>query len=232
LPAKAETILILGGTKEAAALAADLVSTHPDWRIITSLAGRTKEPKPVAGEVRIGGFGGAEGLADYLRRENITSLIDATHPFARQISTNAKRAAELAGVPLEIRTRAPWQRQPGDNWVEFMSLEDARDALPAGARVLLALGSQYIGPFASRADVHFIVRMVDKPDQSLPLPDYELVIGMPGNVEDESYLLNHHRITHIVCRNSGGAGAYAKIEAARELSMPVFLIAQKSEMTA
>ena len=232
LPAKAETILILGGTKEAAALAADLVNTHADWRIITSLAGRTKEPKPVAGEVRIGGFGGAEGLADYLRRENVTSLIDATHPFARQISANAKQAAALTSIPLDIRTRAPWQKQPGDNWVEFLSLEDARDALPATARVLLALGSQHIAPFASRTDVHFVVRMVDKPDQPLPLPDHELVTGLPGNVEHETRLLNQHRITHIVCRNSGGAGAYAKIEAARQKSVTVFMIASPDKISA
>lgn len=230
--APAETILILGGTKEAAALAADLVDAHPDWRIITSLAGRTKEPKPVAGEVRIGGFGGVDRLADYLRRENVTTLIDATHPFARQISANAIRAAELTGIPLEIRTRAPWQKQPGDDWVDFNSLEDARDALPAGARVLLALGSQHIDLFASREDVHFVVRMVDMPDQPLPLPDHELVTGLPGNVVHETRLLNQHRITHIVCRNSGGAGAYAKIEAARQKSATVFMIVLPAEMSA
>ncbi len=215
MPGKAETILILGGTKEAAALAAELVSQHPDWRVITSLAGRTKEPKPVAGEVRIGGFGGAEGLAAYLRREHITSLIDATHPFAAQISANAKRAAEQTGIPLDIRTRPPWKKQPGDNWLEVSSLEQARDALPPGARVLLALGSQHIAPFASRADVHFIVRMVDKPEQPLALPDHELVIGMPGDVAAETALLKRHGVTHIVCRNSGGDGAYAKVEAAQ-----------------
>jgi precorrin-6A/cobalt-precorrin-6A reductase len=225
LPGKAETILILGGTREAAALAAELAAAHPHWRIITSLAGRTKEPKPLAEEVRTGGFGGAEGLADYLRREHITSLIDATHPFARQISANAKRAAGLTGIPLDIRTRPPWQKQPGDIWLEVNSLEAARDALPPGARVLLALGSQHIAPFASRADVHFIVRMVDKPDAPLALPDHELVIGMPGDVAAETALLRRHGVTHIVCRNSGGEGAYAKIVAARGISVTLLLVA-------
>ena len=226
LPNKVETVLILGGTKEAAALAAELVRDHPDWRVITSLAGRTKEPKPLAGEVRIGGFGGVEGLATYLLSEQITSLIDATHPFARQISANAKRAAELTGIPLDIRTRQPWKKQPGDNWLEVNSLEEARDALPANARVLLALGSQHIALFASRPDVHFFVRMVDTPDTPLELADYELVIGMPGTVEEEEALLKRHGITHIVCRNSGGDGAYAKIEAAREGAVTVVVIAQ------
>jgi precorrin-6A/cobalt-precorrin-6A reductase len=225
LPGKAETILILGGTKEAVALAAELVSAHPDWRVITSLAGRTKEPKPVAGEVRIGGFGGGQGLADYLRRERITRLIDATHPFALKISANAKHAAALTGIPLETRTRPPWQKQPGDIWLEFTSLEEARDALPPAARVLLALGSQHIAPFAARADVHYVVRMVDPPDQPLALPDHALVIGMPGDVEAEAALLKRHGITHIVCRNSGGDGAYAKIAAARRISVTVHLIA-------
>jgi precorrin-6A/cobalt-precorrin-6A reductase len=224
LPGKAETVLILGGTREAAALAAELVSAHPGWRIITSLAGRTKEPKPISGEVRIGGFGGAEGLVDYLRREHITRFIDATHPFARQISANANRAAALTGIPLDTRTRPPWQRQPGDNWLEFETLEAARDAIPPASRVLLALGSQHIGMFASRADVHYVVRMVDPPDQPLKLPDHALVIGMPGDVEEETALLQRHGITHIVCRNSGGDGAYAKIEAARRNSVTVHLI--------
>jgi precorrin-6A/cobalt-precorrin-6A reductase len=223
--AKAENILILGGTKEAAALAAELFAAHPDWRVITSLAGRTREPKPVAGEVRIGGFGGAAGLADYLRRENITRLIDATHPFAQQISANANRAAALTGIPLDTRTRPPWQKQPGDNWLEFTSLEEARDALPPGARVLLALGSKRIAPFAARADVHYVVRMVDAPEKPLALPDHELVIGMPGDVEAETALLRRHAITHIVCRNSGGDGAYAKIEAARQEAATVHLVA-------
>jgi precorrin-6A/cobalt-precorrin-6A reductase len=231
LRAKAETILILGGTREAAALAAELVAAHSDWRVITSLAGRTKEPKPLAGEVRIGGFGGAKGLAEYLRRENITRLVDATHPFASQISANAKRAASLAGIPLETRTRLPWKKQPGDIWLEFTSLEAARDALPHAARVLLALGSQHIAPFAARADVHYVVRMVDAPDQPLALPDHELVIGMPGDVEAETALLKRHGITHIVCRNSGGEGAYAKIEAARRGAVMVFLIALTPTLT-
>ena len=220
-----ETVLILGGTREAAQIAAEFVRDHPDWRIITSLAGRTKEPKPVVGEVRSGGFGGAEGLADYLRAERVTRLIDATHPFARQISANAKQAARMAGVRLETRMRPPWRKQDGDNWIEVASLEEAFDAIPPHARVLLALGSQHIALFASRGDVHFCVRMVDPPELPLPLPDHELVIGLPGGMADEeAALLTDHAISHIVCRNSGGDGAYAKIEAARSLGLPVIMI--------
>ncbi|MCG6859441.1 MAG: cobalt-precorrin-6A reductase [Salaquimonas sp.] len=219
-----EIVLILGGTKEAAELAVSLVAEHPDWRVITSLAGRTREPAPLAGETRIGGFGGADGLAEYLRTEGVTRLIDATHPFARQISKNARLATEKAGVPLETVTRPPWQKQPGDLWVEVNSLEKARDELPSGARVLLALGSQHISVFASRADVHFLVRMVDPPAEPLPLADHELVIGKPGNVSEEKALLAAHRISHIVSRNSGGAASYAKIEAARQMGITVVMV--------
>lgn len=220
-----ETILLLGGTKEAAALARELVAAKPDARIITSLAGRTKEPAPLAGEVRTGGFGGVEGLARYLQENRVTRLIDATHPFARQISANAVEAASIAGVPLEIRTRKPWLKQPGDNWIEVETLAAARDAVPPGARVLLALGSQHIGLFASRDDAHFVVRMIDRPETPLALPDHALVLGRPGDTAAvETMLLIAHAITHIVCRNSGGTAAYAKIEAARDLGLPVIII--------
>lgn len=217
-------MLILGGTKEANAIAERLARDHPDWRVITSLAGRTAEPARPSGEIRVGGFGGAEGLAVYLRREAVSRLIDATHPFAREISANARRAAELAGVPLEIVDRPSWPRLPGDDWTEVASLAEACDAIPAGARVLLAIGSQHVPAFAARADVHFVVRMVDRPTRTLPVPDYELVIGKPGPVAGEKALLAEHRITHVVCRNSGGAASYAKIEAAREMGLSVIMV--------
>ncbi len=223
-----ETILILGGTREAANLARDLVAAKPQARIITSLAGRTKEPAPLAGETRTGGFGGVEGLAGYIRDTGITQLIDATHPFARQISVNAVEAARLTGVPLEIRTRKPWTRKPGDTWTEVESLEQACDAIPPGTRVLLALGSQHISLFASRHDVHFVVRMIDPPETPLDLPDHALVLGRPGDTAAiETMLLIAHSITHIVCRNSGGKAAYAKIEAARGLGLPVIIVSRQ-----
>lgn len=223
-----EKILILGGTKEAAELAAELVAAGHD--VTTSLAGRTAEPEPVAGRVRTGGFSGggrngAEGLASWLTENGFTRLIDATHPFAKQISANAEAAARLTGITFERRTRRPWQKQPGDTWIEVGSLEEARDAIPAGASVLLALGSQHIAPFAERSDVHFVIRMVDLPTDPLPFANHELVLGKPpSGAAEERTLLERYGITHIVCRNSGGSGAYAKIEAARKLGLPVIMI--------
>ena len=217
-----EKILILGGTREASILAGELVAAGHD--VSTSLAGRTKEPEPIAGKLRIGGFGGAEKLAAFLTREGFTRMIDATHPFAEKISANAIEAAAIANIPLDIRLRKPWRKIPGDQWIEVMSLEEARDILPTGARALLALGSQHINVFASRDDVHFVVRMVDKPEEPLTLPRHDVIMMKPGDVASEKALFASHRLTHIVSRNSGGKGAQAKLAAARELSLPVVMI--------
>ena len=216
-------ILILGGTKEAAALAERLVRENNE--VTSSLAGRTKEPKPLAGNVRIGGFGGPEGLANFLEKERFDKLIDATHPFAKQISANAQAAAEISGIAFETVSRPPWRKQTQDTWIEVASLEEARDCLEKSSRVLLALGSQYIALFNTRDDVFFLVRMVDKPEKQLQLPNHELLLGKPSpHWQEEADMLTTKGITHIICRNSGGSGAYAKVEAARHLGIPVIMV--------
>ncbi|GAB1582354.1 cobalt-precorrin-6A reductase [Phyllobacterium phragmitis] len=218
------TILILGGTTEAAELAKHLASLP--LRVITSLAGRTRDPARLHGEVRSGGFGGAEGLARYIEAEGISIVVDATHPYAMRISPNAARAAELAGRPIIRLERPAWRKTEGDDWQEVTSLEEAVKAIPPGARVLLALGRQHIAVFAGRSDVHFVVRMIDPPEAPLDLTSHELVLARPGKAEDEEAFLKERRITHIVCRNSGGTASYAKLEAARKLKIPVILIAR------
>lgn len=223
---KPRKILILGGTKEAAELAHDLINKGCD--VTTSLAGRTKEPTPVEGKVRIGGFGGVKGLADYLRQHDIDLLIDATHPFAKQISENARQASAQTGIELDIRSRPPWKKQDGDHWLETSSLHEAMEKIPPGARVLLALGSQYIDIFAKRSDVFFLVRMVDQPVTPLSLPNHEILLGKPSlDWQTERDILLQNSISHILCRNSGGKGSYAKIEAARALSLPVIIVNQQ-----
>lgn len=220
-------LLILGGTREAAKLASEL-NASGEWDVITSLAGRTKEPQPIAGKTRIGGFGGAEGLASYLRQEGISKVIDATHPFASTISANAVKACEAANVPLEVHTRKPWEKQQGDNWIEVQSLEEAANALPKGARVFLALGRQYLDAFKPRTDCHFIIRMVDEPEKPLDFQSYEIIAAKPSeNSEEEAALFRDRQVTHLVCRNSGGDGAYAKIVAARNMRLPVIMIEQR-----
>jgi precorrin-6A/cobalt-precorrin-6A reductase len=222
LLAPARNILILGGTREAADLAALLAALG--HHVTTSLAGRTREPKPVAGALRIGGFGGPDGFARHLADTPPDVLIDATHPFARTMSANARHAAERTGTPLIRLERAKWEREVGDIWIEVATLEQARDAIPPNVRVLLALGRQHIGLFALRTDVHFIIRMVDPPEAPLPFAHATLIAALPGDVEAETVLLTAERIDVIVCRNSGGRLAYAKIEAARRLGLPVIMV--------
>ena len=218
-----ERILILGGTMEASALAGQLVDHG--HQVITSLAGRTREPEPVKGEMRVGGFGGVNGLTGYLLNENITRVIDATHPFANRISANAQKAATLADIRLDIKTRPAWKRKKKDRWIEVATLEDAVEKIPVGARAFLALGSQYIDAFSSRGDVHFVVRMIDPPQTPLSLNQHEIIAAKPGATANaEAKLFKNHAITHLVCRNSGGKGAYAKIDAAREMKLPVIMI--------
>ncbi|SSC67400.1 cobalt-precorrin-6A reductase [Ciceribacter selenitireducens] len=217
-------VLILGGTAEATALAAKLVA-RGDVAVVTSLAGRTAHPVLPPGEVRIGGFGGAAGLAAYIRENGVTRLIDATHPFARRISENAIQAAAETGIVLEHVVRPGWERQRGDRWQEVSSLEEAARALPAGATVFLALGRQYLDAFAARSDCRFIIRMIDAPAEPLPFTDHVLILGKPSaHPEREAALFASHGVTHLVCRNSGGASGYGKIAAAREMGLPVIIV--------
>ncbi len=221
---RVQNILILGGTSKAAELAAKLVQ-QPDTRVISSLAGRTRNPATLPGETRIGGFGGVEGLAAYIADENIHLVIDATHPFATQISANAIEATAIAGVKLEQDQRLPWQKQDGDIWHSVVSGEEAAALIPAGARVFLALGSQHLSPFYCRKDVYFLVRMVDAPGDILQFENHDLMAAKPGvTVAAELQTIKAHRISHLVCRNSGGKHGYTKIAAARQLGVPIFMI--------
>ncbi|MGC9541240.1 cobalt-precorrin-6A reductase [Streptomyces sp. UG1] len=217
-------ILILGGTTEARELAAAL-SAHPGVRVTTSLAGRVARPGAVEGESRIGGFGGAEGLADWLRAEQVDFLIDATHPFAASITANAVRAARSTGVPAVILRRPGWSPAPGDRWHEAASLAEAAALLPAlGHRVLLTTGRLGLAAFAHLTDLHFVVRSVDPPEPPMP-PHTEVLLSRgPFTLADELSLLRAHRIDVLVTKNSGATGTSAKLTAARQLALPVVLV--------
>ncbi len=218
-------ILILGGTAEAAGLARALAGVA-GVATITSLAGRTRSPAAVPGEVRVGGFGGPVALVDYLARESIGLVVDATHPFAAQISRNAAQACHAAGLPRLLLARPPWTPQAGDNWVPAADAGAAAAALPdLGQRVFLAIGRQELAAFAGLTELRFLVRLVEEPDEPPPLAAYHLVLGRgPFAVDREIELLRKYKIEVVVSKNSGGAGAGAKIAAARELGLPVVMI--------
>lgn len=218
-------LLILGGTREAAELAARAEDAGA-CQVITSLAGRTRKPSPPAGLVRSGGFGGAEGLARYLVDEAIALVVDATHPFAARISAHAALACARADIPRLMLVRPPWQRKGGERWIEVDDAAQAAARLPAhGSRAFLTVGRRDLGPFADLAETWFLVRLIEPPAQALALARYELITGRgPFAQEDEARLLARHRIEVLVSKASGGEATYGKIAAARAAGIPVVMI--------
>jgi precorrin-6A/cobalt-precorrin-6A reductase len=219
------SILILGGTTEARALAGRLAK---DPRVVTelSLAGRTRNPIEQPVPVRTGGFGGVDGLVRYLTEHGISILIDATHPYAAQMSRHAAEAAERAEVPLLSLRRSPWIRQPGDLWTEVGSVAAAVTAVGKNRRhVFLTLGRQELLPFEAAPQHGYLIRSVDPVEPPLAVPDAHYITSRgPFAQADEVRLLTEHGIAVIVAKNSGGSASYAKIAAARALGIEVVLI--------
>jgi precorrin-6A/cobalt-precorrin-6A reductase len=218
-------ILILGGTTEARQLAGRL-AMRTGLTVTLSLAGRTAEPAAQPVPVRIGGFGGAAGLADHLRNERIGVLIDATHPYAAQISANAASAAVQTGVPLLALRRPGWRPAAGDRWITVDFMADAVAALGgAPRRVFLALGRKEITPFEAAPQHRYLVRSVDPVVPPLAVPDAVYVTARgPFPEAGERKLLEEHSIDFIVAKNSGGTATYGKIAAARALGIPVIML--------
>lgn len=215
----------MGGTTEARLLAGRLAE---DARVsvLLSLAGRTVVPVTMPAPVRSGGFGGVTGLVDFLKDRGTDILIDATHPFAVNISDNANKAAAIAGVPLITLCRPEWVRQRGDKWTEVTNTQSAIIALgEAPRRVFLTLGRQEAHVANAAPQHHYLVRSVEpiEPPLSVPGVDYLLDRG-PFAVADDLALLRAHAIDVVVSKNSGGAASYSKIAAARALGIGVILV--------
>ncbi|MFI1372428.1 cobalt-precorrin-6A reductase [Streptomyces longwoodensis] len=217
-------VLILGGTTEARELAA-VLAARPGVRVTTSLAGRVSRPGALDGEVRTGGFGGAGGLAAWIRDQDVTAVVDATHPFAAGITANAARAAAATGIPLVVLRRPGWSPGPGDRWHDVPSLEAAAALLPSlGRRALLTTGRLGLATFAHVTEVHFVVRSVEPPEPPLPA-DTRLVLARgPFTLADELALLRTHRVDVLVTKDSGGAATSPKLAAARTLGLPVVVV--------
>ena len=222
-----ERLLLLGGTREAVALARAL-DGHPGVETTYSLAGRTRRPAPVPAPVRTGGFGGADGLEAYLREAGIGLVVDATHPYAEAISANAALACDRASVPRLVLHRPPWVRGPGDRWVEVADTARAARALPAlGKRVLLTVGGRDLAPFLPVSRLRFVVRSVEPPAAVLDPDRFEVVLARgPFDFDAERRLLESRAIDVVVSKNSGGPAARAKLGAARALGLPVVMIAR------
>lgn len=220
-------VLILGGTTEARRLADALVERYCDrLRVITSLAGRTSAPRHPLGEVRDGGFGGADGLAAYLKDIGVDLLIDATHPYAAQISKHAATAAGQTGTPRLMLNRPAWVETPADRWVHVADIKAAVGEISRRSDAcLITTGINDLAVFAPIVTTKLFVRLIEPPRAPLPLAGAEVVIGKPPyKLDEEVALFRLLGIDLLVSKNAGGAGTGAKIEAARKLGIEVIMI--------
>ncbi|MEV0620095.1 cobalt-precorrin-6A reductase [Nonomuraea sp. NPDC050404] len=218
-------VLILGGTAEARALAAALAE-DPGLHVVSSLAGRVSNPRLPVGQVREGGFGGAEGLAAWLVEERIDALVDATHPFAERMTASAVAASSATGVPLLVLRRPGWRAGEGDSWQRVDSLQAAVTLLAARdrQRVFLTTGRRSLPLFASLPDVWLLARSVDPPEPPVPPNAHVLLARGPYTVEGERALIREHHLNVLVTKDSGGTMTAAKLVAARELGLPVIMV--------
>lgn len=218
-------VLVLGGSTEASELARR-VAPPDTYDVTVSYAGRTRERVSTPGNVRVGGFGGAAGLAQYLRSARVDVLVDATHPFAAHMPHHAAEACRTTGVPRLRVCRPPWQALDGDRWHEVGDLDAAARALEqlGSHRVFLTTGRQELAPFARVRDAWFLVRAIEPPD-AMPLERASVVLARgPFDEESELALMTGHRVDVLVTKNSGGTAAAAKIAAARALGLPVVMV--------
>ncbi|WP_442754933.1 cobalt-precorrin-6A reductase [Methylocystis sp. JAN1] len=218
-------ILLLAGTSEARALAARL-AIEPGCDAVASLAGRTSAPMALALPTRVGGFGGVAGLQLYLEEQRITHVIDATHPFAAQMSANAQAACAALGLPMIAYAREPWRRAPGDDWIEVADSAAAVHALGAAPRrVFLTIGRQGVADFRAAPQHDYLLRVIEPPEAKDLPPNCKVFSARgPFAREDEVALMREKGVEMVVSKNSGGALTYAKIEAARQLGLPVVMI--------
>jgi len=222
-----DTVLILGGTGEARALAAllDVADGAAARRVVTSLAGRVARPRLPVGEVRIGGFGGPEGLSAWIVEHGVRCVVDATHPFAERISVNADLACRATGTPLLRLQRPGWQAGPADDWHWVDALPEAAALLPAlGRRAFLTTGRQGLAAFSAVDDAYFLIRCVDPPEVALPRQHEVLLDRGPYTVDGELALIDRHRLDVVVTKDSGGPLTAAKLDAARTRGIPVIVV--------
>jgi len=221
-------ILILGGTTEAVALAGALHTDRPELEVVTSLAGVTRDPVTGPGALRTGGFGGADGLADYLKVEAIDAMIDATHPFAATMASHGESAATRTGTRRIKLVRPMWQRDAADNWIEVDDARSAGETLAAltPACVLVTLGRRDLEPLMALPGTRLVVRMIGEPADPLP-PQATLIRARgPFSVADEHALMEKHGVDVLVTKAAGGNATHAKIVAARERAIPVVMLAR------
>jgi precorrin-6A/cobalt-precorrin-6A reductase len=218
-------LLILGGTSDARVLAG-LVAQDDRFEPVLSLAGRTAQPLEQGVPTRSGGFGGIDGLADYLTATGTDLMIDATHPYAHQMSRHAQAAARAASVPCLHLCRPPWSKTADENWLNVPDISSAVAALPTGARAFTATGRGSLSAFVLRTDIYTLLRVIDPPTEPYAGNGEYIVARPPFSVEAEVAELRRHRATHLVVKNAGGAAARTKLTAAAQLGLPIVIVAR------
>ncbi len=220
-------LLILGGTTEARELARRVsLMIGKKLRVTTSLAGRRATTPALAGDVRVGGFGGIEGMKTYITEHAVDLVIDATHPFAGQISDHANVACAGVPVPRLQVMRPGWRMPPGATYLEADGLDGAAAILPRVARrIFLTTGHGGLEAFSGLEGLWFLVRLIDAQKAPPPLADYQLITGAPPYTLDaEQDLLAEHDIDTLVTKDSGGEGTEAKVIAAAKTGVTIILI--------
>ena len=227
-------VLVLGGTTEASTLCRQLTDTDPVCHAVLSLAGATSQPHLPDMATRIGGFGGVEGLLHWLRHNDIAAVVDATHPFAAQMSQHAAVACARAGVPLLRLERPGWVPTPQDQWQVVPSITDAARTLAHASQwnstpqsVFLTTGRKETRPFLAAPQHHYLFRSIEQPDPADLPPDTRVILARgPFDLNDELDLMQEQKVTVLVTKNSGGTATHAKLEAARIMGIPVIMIAR------
>lgn len=218
-------LLLLGGTREARQLA-EALSSDPTWLITSSLAGITRTPDAIAGDVRTGGFGGRDGLVKYLTEHRIDVVADATHPYATTISRNAQTAAAAIGCRYLRLCRPPWQPDADDTWIGARDVADAASCIAPDASVFLTIGRQQLAPFMARRDITLVARIIEPPDSDVTDNVTVILARPPFALADEIALMRRHAVDTLVTKNAGGSAVAAKLAAARQLGLSVIMIAR------
>jgi precorrin-6A/cobalt-precorrin-6A reductase len=226
-------VLILGGTGKARELAQRMIPMFADVaEIISSQAGVTINPKPVPGRVVTGGFGGISGLVEFMKREQIRIIIDATHPFAKTISDSAYVACTMNGAKRLTLGREMWNLPPGARWIEVENMKGAAEEISNSAkRVFITTGSRGLEAFSKLKNIWFLIRMIDQPTAPINLAKHQIITGLPPfEMASERELLLSNSIDVLVSKNSGGSATMGKINAALEIETPIILLRQPAKL--
>lgn len=219
-------ILIIGGTQEANKLAE--IFHNYNYNYIISYAGIVNKVFEKGLKKRIGGFGGKNGLIDYIEKNKVTHVVDASHPFSNKISHNTVNACRSLNIPIINFARKPWYKCKNDNWIRVKNFKESTRYLTGNPkRIFLAIGQKNLGFYKDYSHHFYLLRLIEKRNRLIFFPNYKCIISKgPFLVNEDIAILKKYKIDMVITKNSGGKGAYSKIIAARELQIPIVVISR------